>query len=396
MTQAAPTLADAIRAATIDPTTRPFLAAVQARLASSGGPTGAAVEDAIDLLSAGGTLSPVAARAACLDLIAGTSPDAHAGALLALLAPDRLPADTIAIFARVMREHAPAVRPRLPTGTPLLDTCGTGGDGLGTFNVSTTVMFVVAAAGVAVAKHGNRAATSRSGSADVLEALGIRIDLDPDQVARCIEDTGLGFMFAQRYHQAYRNVQRVRQRLSAEALPGVPARTVFNVLGPLANPAAATHQVLGVSLPGLTATMAQVLDRLGSVRALVVHGETDRPGAGMDELSTAGPTRIAELRDGTVVESILDPQAVGLSRARVADFAGGDATENAAILTAILSGTDTGPRADLVLLNAAAALYAAGAADSLAAGVKRSRDLIADGSALKKLTALRDRSQAFP
>ncbi len=389
---APPAFADAVRAADVDPATRPFLAAVRARLVG-GARADTAVDAAIETLRAGGTLDDAAARAACLELIAGSVPDAHAGALLTLLAPERLAPSTIAVFARVMREHAVPVRPRLAPGTPLLDTCGTGGDGLGTFNVSTTVMFIAAAAGVAVAKHGNRAATSRSGSADVLEALGVRIDLDAEQVARCIEDVGVGFMFAQRFHQAYRNVARIRQQLTAEAPPGTTARTVFNILGPLANPAAATHQVLGVSGRELVPVLAQVVARLPIKRALVVHGAADV--GGMDELSTAGPSELAEVRDGRIASSRLDATTLGLAAAAVADFRGGDAPANAATLRAILSGRDRGARADLVLLNAAAALYVAGAADSLATGLQRARDLIASGDALRRVDLLRDRTQAF-
>ena len=388
-----PALADAIRSAPLDPATHPFLTAVRARLL---GPVvqGSAVDDAIERLRSGGVLDEPAARAACLDLIAGTAPDENAGALLALLEPEGLSAETIATFARVMREHTTPVRPRLPPGAPLLDTCGTGGDGLGTFNVSTTVAFVVAAAGVAVAKHGNRAATSRSGSADVLEALGVRIDLDAEQVARCIEDVGIGFMFAQHFHPAYRHVQRVRQRLTKEALPGVPARTVFNILGPLANPAAATHQVLGVSVPSLVPTLAGVLGRLGVVRALVVCGATDRAGIAMDEVSTAGVTHAVELAHGRCVSMEITPEGLGLTRVSVHELAGGDAGHNATILRAILQGTAPGPHTDVVLLNAAAALYVAGVSGSLVDGVARSRDLIGSGAALQRLDALRDRTNA--
>ena len=365
---------------------RPFSAVVQARLS---GPVrqGSAVDDAIERLRAGATLDAASVQAACLDLMAGTTPDDTAGAFLTLLVPERLPAETIAAFARVMREHATPVRPRLAPGTPLFDTCGTGGDGLGTFNISTTVAFVVAAAGVVVAKHGNRAATSRSGSADVLEALGIRIDLDAEQVARCIEDVGIGFMFAQRFHPAYRHIQRVRQMLAQ--------RTVFNILGPLANPAAATHQVLGVSVAALVPILADVLGRLGVVRALVVCGATDHADRGMDELSTAGPTRGVELKDAMCTPMTLTPEDAGLARASVTEIVGGDATHNAALLRAILQGTDPGPRTDIVLLNAGAALYVSGTTDSIGQGVVRAREIIASGAALQRVDALRDRTRAL-
>jgi anthranilate phosphoribosyltransferase len=382
-----PGLAAAICAARLDAATRPFLLGVQRRLA---GPAvhGSAIDEAIEQLRAGGTLDEAAARAACLELVEGSAADETAGTLLALLAPERLSPETIAAFARVMREHATPVRPRLAPGAPLLDTCGTGGDGLGTFNVSTTVAFVAAAAGVAVAKHGNRAATSQSGSADVLEALGVSIDLDGEQVARCIERVGLGFMFAQRFHPAYRNVQRVRQRLTQEALPGVPARTVFNILGPLANPAAATHQVLGVSVPSLVPTLAAVLGRLGVVRALVVCGETDRVGVGMDEVSTSGVTHAVELDHGRCGPLEISPEEFGLRRVPVAALAGGDAMHNAGLVRAILQGTAPAAHTEIVLLNAAAALYVAGVCESLGGGVAKARALIASGAALGRLEAL--------
>ena len=387
----APGLAFALRTARLDPATHPFLAGVQARLR---GPTvqGSAIDEAIERLRAGAALDASSARAACLELMAGTAADEHAGALLALLAPETLTAETIAAFARVMREHATPVRPRLAPGAPLLDTCGTGGDGLGTFNISTTAAFVVAAAGVAVAKHGNRAATSRSGSADVLEALGVRIDLDAEQVARCIEDVGVGFMFAQSFHPAYRNVQRIRQRLTQEALPGVPARTVFNILGPLANPAAATHQVLGVSVATLVPTLATVLGHLGVVRALVVCGETDRAGVGIDEVSTSGPTQAVELAHGFCTPLVVSAEALGLPRVPVQALEGGDAAHNARIIEAILCGVDDSPRRDVVVVNAAAALYVAGVCASLAEGIAQSRDLVASGAAYRRLDALREAS----
>ncbi len=275
-------------------------------------------------------------------------------------------------FARAMRDRATRVTVKSPSGV-LVDTCGTGGDGAHTFNISTTAAFVVAAAGVSVAKHGNRAASSKTGSADVLEALGVNLEISPERVAEAVRSVGIGFMFARAHHPAMRHVAPVRAELGI--------RTVFNILGPLTNPAGATHQVIGVYDPGLTRTLAQVLHGLGSRGALVVHG------AGMDELTVAGVSHVAELRDGTVREYTVQPEALGLSRHEPSSLAGGDPAQNAAIARATLGGTGTSAQRDVVALNAGAALYAADAAPSLEAGVRLALEVIESGAGLEKLEA---------
>ncbi len=296
------------------------------------------------------------------------TPAQLAGVLVALRTRGET-VDEIAGFARAMREHAL----RIQVAGPLMDVVGTGGDGRGTFNISTTTAFVVAAAGVRVAKHGNRAASSRSGSADVLEALGVRIDLPPEQVARAIEEVGVGFLFARSHHPAMRHVAPVRAELRV--------RTVFNLLGPLTNPAGATHFLLGVFASEWLEPMARALGDLGARRALVVHGE------GTDEL-VLGSNRVTELREGRVRSYTLTPEAVGLEPAPLQALAGGSAEENARITRRILGGEEAGPRADVVALNAGAALYVAGRAKSVAEGVGQAREILRSGAALEVLERL--------
>lgn len=276
----------------------------------------------------------------------------------------------IAGFARAMRGRAVLV----PVGLePLVDTCGTGGDGARTFNISTTAAFVVAAAGVPVAKHGNRAASSRAGSADVLEALGATLEVSPDRVARAVREVGIGFLFARAHHPAMRHVAPVRAELGV--------RTVFNLLGPLTNPAGATHQVLGVYDPALVRPLAEVLRGLGSRGALVVHG------GGLDELSVSGPTRVAELRDGTVREYELLPEEVGLARHEPAALGGGDAAENARIAREVLGGAGSSAQREVVAMNAGAALYAAGRTRTLREGVALALATLAGGEGLRRVEA---------
>jgi len=369
-----------------DRAAQPFYARVHDRLrAVAGGavPVVTAVDRATAALAAETPLADADAAAAFQEVIAGGVPEEQVGAFLLLLRPERLAPATIAAFARVVREVGVHVTPRLAPDDVLLDTCGTGSDGAGTFNVSTTTMFVLAAAGIRIAKHGNRAITSRCGSADVLEALGVRTELPPDAVARCIETAGIGFMLAPAFHPALAGVQRIRRALTAEVPAALHARTVFNVLGPLANPAGARRQLVGVYAAELTGKVAHVLALLGAERALVVFG------GGLDELTTTGETVVAELRHGRVSERRVTPEEAGL--ARVADmrgFAGGDAAENARLLEAILAG-EPGPRADLVALNAAAGLVLADRAATLRDGVAAARALLANGAAARKLDELR-------
>ena len=282
--------------------------------------------------------------AAAMDAIMdGAATPAQIGSYLTALRMKGETVDEIAGSAYSMRRHVIPVDIALAGGEFLVDTCGTGGDGKHTFNISTTAAFVIAGAGLKVAKHGNRAASSRSGSADVLLALGGNLDLNAAQVAECVEDVGIGFLYAVKHHPAMRHAIGPRRELGQ--------RTIFNLLGPLTNPAGATHQLMGVYDPALTATLAEVLRALGSRAAYVVHGA-----GGLDELSTTGANRISALRDGQVTTFDFDPAVIGLPRARLDDMLGGPPEDNAAITREILGGYDRGPRRDIVLLNAAALL----------------------------------------
>lgn len=267
---------------------------------------------------------------------------------------------------------------------PTLDVCGTGGDKLDLFNVSTTSMFVVAAAGAVVVKHGNRGITSKSGGADVLEALGIRVDLPPDDFRRCIEQAGLGFMFAPIYHPAFKAVAGVRKNLASRGV-----RTIFNLIGPLLNPAKPQCQLIGVFTRELCPAFAEILQRLGRESAWVVHGTTG-DGRSVDEVSLMGSTRIckAGLYQDQEDEEVR-PRDFGLKHAEVEDLQGGDAKTNAAILEAILSGRETGPKRDMILMNSGAALACAGLADNMGDGIEIAREAITSGAALEKLRLLR-------
>jgi len=309
--------------------------------------------------------------AAAMDAIMdGAATQAQIGSYLTALRMKRETVDEIAGSASSMRQHVIPVDVPLAGGEFLLDTCGTGGDGKHTFNISTTAAFVIAGAGLKVAKHGNRAASSRSGSADVLLALGGNLDLEAAQVAECIEDVGIGFLYAVKHHPAMRHAIGPRRELGQ--------RTIFNLLGPLTNPAAATHQLMGVYDPTLTGTLAEVLRALGSRAAYVVHGVD-----GLDELTTTGPNRISALRDGQVTTFEFDPASIGLPRARLDDLLGGTPEENAAILRDILRGADRGPRRDIVLLNAAAALSLE--SGDWAAGLAAARQALDSGAAAAEL-----------
>jgi len=318
-------------------------------------------------------LTAAEAHASMTEIMEGAASPAQIAAFLVAL---RMKGETITEvteFARVMREHVVPVR---PTRRPLVDTCGTGGDGLNTFNISTTAAFVAAGAGAAVAKHGNRSVSSKCGSADVLEALGIKVQQSPEEVARYVDEVGIGFMFAPAYHPAMKHAGPVRRELAL--------RTVFNALGPLTNPAGADAQVIGVYTPSLTDMHINVLANLGSRRAFVVHGLD-----GLDEISTLGLTRVAELRDGDTHTYDLTPEELGLRRARPEEIAGGTPQENAELLVAILEGKEGAPR-DIVLLNAAAAITAAGLADTLSEGIVRARESVDSGRALRKLRELQE------
>ena len=326
------------------------------------------MREALDaLIQQGRSLSEDEAGAVMHEVMAGEATPAQLGALLAAMRIRGETVDEITGMARTMREFAL----RVPHEGPLIDTCGTGGDGSGSFNVSTAAAVVAAAAGVSVAKHGNRAMSSGCGSADVLEALGAKIDLGPEGVAACLRQANLGFMFAQAFHPAMKHAGPVRRELGV--------RTVFNILGPLSNPARAEAQVLGVPQPQLVQMMAEVLGRLGSRHVLVVHGED-----GIDELTLAGPTLICELRDGALRSYRVEPKDVGLEPAPRAAVRGGDRDANAATMRAIFAG-HPGPLRDFVLLNAAAALLVGGAATTLGEGVTLAARLIDTGEAGRAL-----------
>jgi anthranilate synthase/phosphoribosyltransferase len=318
-------------------------------------------------------LSEEEAEAAMMQIMEGQATQAQIGALLTAL---RMKGESVAEItgcARAMRRNAIRVTPS--RGDGLVDTCGTGGDSAGTFNISTTTAFVVAGAGQPVAKHGNRSVSSASGSADVLEALGVNLDLTPERVAACIDEVGLGFLFAPKLHPAMKHAIGPRREMGV--------RTIFNLLGPLTNPAGAAAQVMGVYSADLTETLARVLGALGSRAAFVVHGS-----GGLDELTTTGPNRVSELRDGRVSTYTLHPASLGFQPASFADLRGGTPQENALITREILAGSDRGPRRDTVVLNAAAALLAGGKARDLADGVRLANQSLDSGAAQGVLDAL--------
>jgi anthranilate phosphoribosyltransferase len=291
----------------------------------------------------------------------------------------------IAAFAGAFLERAVTpVLDRAAIGKPLLDVCGTGGDKLNLFNVSTTSVFVLAACGVAVVKHGNRGITSKSGGADVLEALGIRIDLPPEDFDRCLTEVGAGFLFAPLYHPAFKAIAPVRKQL-AEA----GRRSIFNLLGPLLNPARPDYQLIGVFDPAVGAAFAEILARLGRKVAWAVHGTT-ADGAGMDEISNLGPSTVWTANGPDRAKFTIEPSSLGLASAALADLEGGDAAVNAAILTAILDSSLTGPKRDLVSLNAAAGLVITGIADDLPDGLRLANDAINSGAALAVLERWRN------
>jgi anthranilate phosphoribosyltransferase len=325
------------------------------------------IREAIAALVDGRSLMEAEAAAVMEEIMSGEATPAQFGAFVTALRLKGETVDEIAGMARVMREKAR----RVHVEGVLLDTCGTGGDARGTFNVSTAAAFVAAGAGARVAKHGNRAMTSRCGSADVLEALGARIDLSPEQVKACLEETGVGFMFAPGFHPAMKFAAGPRREIGV--------RTVFNILGPLTNPAGAACQVLGVADPSLAETMALVLARLGSRRALVVHGRD-----GLDEMSISGPTLVCELAGGRVRQYEVTPQEVGLALSDATSVAGGTPEENAAALREVLAGRP-GPRRDIVLINTAAGLVALERAAALAEGVALAARAIDSGAARERL-----------
>jgi anthranilate phosphoribosyltransferase len=322
-------------------------------------------------LMEGRDLSQEGARDVMRSIMDGEATPAQIGAFLVALRIKGETADEIAGCAEAMREHVLVVR---PARTDLVDTAGTGGDGAGTFNISTAAALVAAAAGAGVAKHGNRAVSSSSGSADVLEALGFNLELPPETIARSIDELGFGFLFAPTHHPAMRHAAPVRRDLAT--------RTVFNVLGPLTNPAGARAQVVGVYAPDLVTTIAEVLARLGAERAFVVHGA-----AGVDELSPAGSNLVCEVANGQVRRREIDPLDLGIDRCAPEELGGGDPADNAETIRRIFSGAEGGKR-DAVLLNAAGAIAAGGLARDLGEGVGLAREAIDSGAAGERLEAL--------
>ncbi|TML54438.1 MAG: anthranilate phosphoribosyltransferase [Actinobacteria bacterium] len=319
----------------------------------------------------GHDLSRDEARSVMNEVMVGDATPAQIGGLLVALRLKGETVDEIAGCAEAMRAHVLAVK---PARDDLVDTAGTGGDGARTINISTAAALVAAAAGAGVAKHGNRAVSSASGSADVLEALGFRLELPPARIERSIDELGFGFLFAPTHHPAMRHAAPVRRELAA--------RTVFNVLGPLTNPAGARAQVVGVYAPSLVRTIAEVLAQLGARRAFVVHGA-----GGIDELSPAGPNLVCEVRDGNVHEREIDPLELGVPRCAQDELRGGSPAENAEAIRAIFSGQNGGRRS-AVLLNAAGAIAAAGQARDLADGLGYARDAVDSGAAGERLEEL--------
>jgi len=318
-------------------------------------------------------------QAAMRLIMSGEATQAQIGALLTALRLKGESVDEIAAAASVMREKA--TRVPHPAGRTVVDTCGTGGDGAHTFNISTLAAFVAAGAGVTVAKHGNRSVSSRCGSADVLKELGVDIGIDAEKMGRCLEQVGIGFLFAPSLHSAMKHVIGPRREIGI--------RTVFNILGPLANPAGADAQVLGVYEDRLVAVLARVLSTLGVRRAVVVHGAD-----GLDEITLTGKTHAAFLEGGKIDEKEIDPASLGLALCRPEDLAGGDPADNAGIARSILEGRDRGPKRAVVLLNAAAAIHVGGAAADLAAGLALAAQSLDSGAALAKLEQLKEASRA--
>ena len=326
-------------------------------------------------LTAGENLSRSEARAALDDIMSGRATPAQTSAFLVSLRVKGETTEEMAGLVETMR----AVGVRVSIGEPVVDTAGTGGDRSGTFNISTTAALIAAGAGAKVAKHGNRSASSKCGSADVLEALGVGIELDPEHTAEMVREVGFGFFFAPRYHPAMKYVVPIRQQL------GIP--TVFNFLGPLTNPAGATRQLIGVYDSRMAERMISVLLRLGTERALVIHADD-----GLDEVSVSGPTRGFQLADGEVTPVVFTPEDFGVDPADVSELVGGDADTNAAILRSVLAG-ETGPRRDAAVANAAATLLVAGLAETPAEGARSAARSIDSGAAAAVLDKVVDLSR---
>lgn len=343
------------------------------------------IKEAIQIVVEGRSLSMDEASQVMEELMDGLVTPSQFGALVTALRIKGETVEEIAGLARTMRAKALKVN----SSGPVVDTCGTGGDGASTFNVSTTAAFIAAGAGLKVAKHGNRAMSSKSGSADVLEALGVRIELSPEQVERCLEDVNIGFMFAPAFHPSMKYASAPRREIGI--------RTVFNILGPLTNPAGAEAQVIGVPSEQFGSRIAEALGLLGTKRAVIVYGLS-----GLDEITVTDRTRIWELANGRVADYLVSPEEFGYARATLKDIRGGSAAENAQILRSILSG-EKGPRRDMAVMNAAAAIKAgkgngsgsSGVAESLVECAKKAEQAIDSGKALDRLEKLIELTQSF-
>ena len=336
------------------------------------------IQDAIKTVIDKTDLSKNEMRSVMNNIMTGECTDAQIAGFLVGLRSKGETVDEITAAANVMRELASRVH---ISHDNLIDTCGTGGDGHNTFNISTTAAFVVAAAGGYVAKHGNRSISSKSGSADVLEAAGVKLELTSEQVAQCVEEIGIGFMFAPMHHSAMKHALGPRKELGV--------RTVFNVLGPLTNPAGAKRQVIGVFSHDWLETLANVLKNLGSEQVMIVHSED-----GMDEISISAATNIAELKDGEIKTYKIEPEQFGMQRADISTLAVENVEESFKVMQAVLD-NQSGPTQDIVLLNAGAAIYTAGIEDSLDSGITSAQQVIENGSARAKLNELVKLTQSF-
>lgn len=330
------------------------------------------MKEYIAKVAEGENLTEEEAKMAMDIMLSGDATQAQIAAFLALERVKGETLDELAGFAAVLRDKAETISPKVDN---YIDLVGTGGDRTFTFNVSTTSAFVVAAAGLPVAKHGNRSISSKSGAGDVLEALGVNIMAEPKKVEECVEKVGIGFMFAQLFNKSMRYVGQARSEMGI--------RTVFNILGPLANPSRAKNMVVGVYSPALTEKVATAMSRLGVERAYVVSGEDN-----MDEITLAGATTVSEIRDGAVTTFTIIPEQFGMKRVSLEELRGGSGEENAKITRTILDGTERGAKRDIVLLNAGATLYVGGVAESMEAGVKLAAEAIDSGAAAQKLKEL--------
>lgn len=339
------------------------------------------IQKALDVISRFGHLQAEDAESVMEEIMNGDATEAQIGAYLMALRMKGETSEEITGSARAMRNKSHKVP--ISIEGDILDTCGTGGDSSGTFNISTATAFVCAGAGMPVAKHGNRAATSKSGSADVLGALGVNLDLTPEQVGQCVDEIGIGFLFAVKLHPAMKYAIGPRRQMKL--------RTIFNILGPLTNPASANRQLMGVFAADLTDLLAHVLKSLGSKSAMVVNGY-----GGMDELTVTGPNRISHLQeDGRIETYELDPIKLGFEPASIGQLMGGTPEDNAEILRGILNGKLRGAKRDIVILNAGAALWVAGKADNIEQGIKLAEESIDSGNAEQKLDALIEMTQSF-